>query len=112
MERIVSAGKISVNPHGDFMLYGGNLRLFEAAGAGVFQISDDLPGTREWFPDVNGMPTIALYADDDALVDKVRHYLVQEDERLAVAEVARAHVYARHTYDARVARVEEGLASL
>ena len=94
------------------MLYGGNLRLFEAAGAGVFQISDDLPGTREWFPEVNGMPTIALYADDDALVDKVRHYLAREDERLAVAGAARMHVYAHHTYDARVARVEEGVATL
>ncbi|MBL8145882.1 MAG: glycosyltransferase [Anaerolineae bacterium] len=112
MERIVSAGKISVNPHGDFMLYGGNLRLFEAAGAGVFQISDDLPGTREWFPDVNGVPTIALYNTEVELVERVRNYLAHDAEREAAAEAARAHAYAHHTYDHRAARFEEGLAEL
>lgn len=112
MERIVSAGKISVNPHGDFMLYGGNLRLFEAAGAGVFQISDDLPGTRGWFPDVDGTPTIALYASADELVGRVRHYLAHDAEREAVARTAQAHVYAHHTYDVRAAQFEEGLADL
>lgn len=112
MERIVSAGKISVNPHGDFMLYGGNLRLFEAAGAGVFQISDDLPGTRGWFPDVDGTPTIALYASADELVGRVRHYLAHDAEREAVARTAQAHVYAHHTYDVRAAQFEEGIAGL
>jgi glycosyltransferase involved in cell wall biosynthesis len=112
MERIVSAGKISVNPHGDFMLYGGNLRLFEAAGAGVFQVSDDLPGTRQWFPEVDGTPTIALYQDVDALVQRVRYYLVHEEERAAIAANARAHVCARHTYDVRAAQFEEGIEAL
>ena len=112
MERIVSAGKISVNPHGDFMLYGGNLRLFEAAGAGVFQISDDLPGTRTWFPEIDGTPTIALYQNEDELVERVRYYLAHDAEREAVAEAARAHAYAHHTYDVRAAQFEEGLAGL
>ncbi len=112
MERIVSAGKISVNPHGDFMLYGGNLRLFESAGAGVFQISDDLPGTRLWFPEVDGIPTIALYANEDDLVERVRHYLAHDEERSAIATNARAHAYAHHTYDVRAARFEELVASL
>ena len=112
MERIVSAGKISVNPHGDFMLYGGNLRLFEAAGAGVFQISDNLPGTREWFPAVNGTPTIVLYNNEDELVEHVGYYLAHDAERMAAAEAARAHAYAHHTYDHRAAQFEEGLATL
>ena len=112
MERIVSAGKISINPHGDFMLYGGNLRLFESAGAGVFQISDDLPGTRLWFPDVGGTPTIALYQDEDELVERVRYYLAHDDERAGIARAAQAHVYAHHTYDQRAVQVEEGIAGL
>lgn len=112
MERIVSAGKISVNPHGDFMLYGGNLRLFEAAGAGVFQISDDLPGTREWFPAVNGTPTIVLYQNEDELVERVRYYLAHDVERASSASAARTHAYAHHTYDVRAAQVEEGIAAL
>lgn len=112
MERIVSAGKVSVNTHGDFMLYGGNLRLFETAGAGVFQISDDLPGTRMWFPEVDGTPTIALYDREDELVERVVYYLAHDAERQAAADAARAHVYANHTYDVRAAQFEEGIAAL
>ncbi|MBZ0288147.1 MAG: glycosyltransferase, partial [Anaerolineae bacterium] len=34
-------------------------------------------------------------------------YLAHDDERQALAQQARAHVYAHHTYDHRVTRVEE-----
>jgi len=112
MERIVSAGKITVNTHGDFVFYGGNLRLFEAAGAGAFQIADDLPGVREWFPNVDGIPTIVTYTDLANLTTKVEHYLRHDDEREAIARAARQHVYSRHTYDRRVERVESLIAEL
>ena len=106
MLKILSAAKLCINPHGDFMRYGGNLRLFEAAGAGICQLSDDLPGTRLWFPDVDNTPTIVTYADTDDLRTKVAHYLTHADERDAVAAAARAHVYAEHTYDRRAEQLE------
>ncbi|NDJ61708.1 MAG: glycosyltransferase, partial [Chloroflexi bacterium] len=107
MIRILSAAKIAVNIHGNFMLYGGNMRLFEAAGAGVCQITDDLPGTQRWFPPDHGVETILTFTDYTDLRSKVSYYLMHKAARAAIAERARAHVYAHHTYAHRVARLEE-----
>ncbi len=112
MLRILSAAKLCINPHGDFMLYGGNLRLFEAAGVGVCQISDDLPGTRLWFPQIEGQPTIVTYQDADDLRAKAAYYLSHDAEREALAQRAQAHVYAHHTYDQRAEQFEQGLARM
>lgn len=112
MLRILSAAKLCINPHGDFMRYGGNLRLFEAAGVGVAQISDDLPGTRGWFPEVDGGPTILTYRDETDLQAQVAAMLADDSARQALAELARAHVYAHHTYDQRSERLEALLAGL
>ncbi|MFQ3568491.1 MAG: glycosyltransferase [Aggregatilineales bacterium] len=112
MLKILSAAKICFNTHGDFVFYGGNLRLFEVAGAGVFQITDDLPGTRRWFPEVDGGPTIVTYSDEADLRSKVRWYLKSDAERAAIAERARQHVYRNHTYDVRAERFETLLATL
>jgi spore maturation protein CgeB len=104
MLRVMSAVKIAVNIHGDFMRYGGNMRLFELAATGVFQIADDLPGVREWFTPGE---TIVTYTDQADLRDKVAYYLAHPEERTRIAAAARAHVYAHHTYDHRAARLTE-----
>ncbi|MFN8528384.1 MAG: glycosyltransferase [Anaerolineae bacterium] len=106
MERILSAAKVCVNTHGDFMRYGGNQRLFEAAGAGVFQVTDDLPGVRQWFPESDGLPTLITYADEADLVAKVKHYLAHDDQRAAIAANGQHYVAAHHTYDQRVLEFE------
>lgn len=109
MLEVLSAAKITINVHGDFMRYGGNMRLFEAAGTGIFQIADDLPGTHEWFEEGE---TIVTFKDLDDLRTKVAYYLTHEAEREAIARRAQEHVYAHHTYDQRIARVEELVADL
>ncbi|MDZ4768746.1 MAG: glycosyltransferase [Chloroflexota bacterium] len=106
MQRILSAAKICINTHGDFVHYGGNLRLFEVAGANVFQLVDDLPGVRAWFPDHDGTPMLLAYRDADDLHAKVRHYLDHADQRVAAASRAQTHVYRHHTYENRVERLE------
>ena len=112
MLKILSAAKLCINPHGDFMRYGGNLRLFEAAGVGVAQLADDLPGTRLWFPEVDGTSTIITYADADDLRAQAAYYLSHDAEREAVAQAAQAHVYAAHTYDRRAERLDDLLTAL
>ena len=97
--RILGASLITVNPHGDFMRYGGNMRLFEAAGLGVFQLVDDRPGVKEWFRVGEHLIT---YRDPADLRDKVAYYLAHEDERCEMAQAARAHAFAHHTYARRV----------
>ena len=41
-----TAAVIALNPHGDFMRWSGNMRLFEACGVGAFQLVDDRLGVR------------------------------------------------------------------
>lgn len=103
MLRVLSAAKITLNANGNFMHYGGNMRLFEAAGVGLLQITEDLPGVRQWFtPGEN----IITYSDLDDLRAKVAYYLAHDAEREAIARRAREHVYAHHTYAQRVDRLE------
>ena len=104
MLRVTSAAKLTINIHGDFMHYGGNMRTFEAAGVGTCQVADNLPGTREWFtPGEN----IALFDDIDDLRETVQRLLDHPDERERLAAAGRDHVYAHHTYDQRMSRVDE-----
>lgn len=103
MMRVMSAAKITVNTHGNFMRYGGNMRTFEAAGVGVCQIADDLPGTRAWFtPGEN----ILTYTDPDDLCTQVGRLLADDTERGRIADNGRAHVLAHHTYAHRAAVFE------
>ncbi len=103
MLRVLSSVKISLNAHGDFMRYGGNMRLFETAAVGTFQIVDDRPGVREWFEPGEHLVT---YSDLEDLQAKVQYYLAHDEERRRIAENARAYVLENHRYDQRLARVE------
>ncbi len=102
MLRIMQAARISINTHGDFMRYGGNMRLFEVCGVGAFQITDDRPGVKEWFTEGEHLVT---YRDHDHLRELVSHYLKHEEERQRIAAAGHAYVYAHHTYDSRMARL-------
>ena len=106
MLRIMCAAKIVVNPHGNFMLYGGNMRLFEAAGCGVFQIADDLPGVRKWFKIGQ---EIVTYRDPAHLRELVGYYLEHDNEREEIASAAQARAYAEHTYRHRMKHMIEML---
>ncbi|MCA9911522.1 MAG: glycosyltransferase family 1 protein, partial [Anaerolineae bacterium] len=89
--------------------WGGNIRLFETAAAGIFQITDERPGVREWFtPGEN----IVTYSDEDDLREKVAYYLAHDDERTRIATAGQAHVYSAHSYDARAAELERLVAEL
>jgi glycosyltransferase involved in cell wall biosynthesis len=102
MLRITQAARIVINTHGDFMRYGGNMRLFEVCGVGAFQITDDRPGVREWFTVGEHLVT---YRDLDHLRELVRYYLDHKDERQRIAAAGQAHVHACHTYDQRMAQL-------
>ncbi|MCC6799002.1 MAG: glycosyltransferase [Anaerolineae bacterium] len=102
MLRATAAGQIALNPHGDFMRWGGNMRLFEACGVGAFQLVDDRPGVREWFRDGEHL---VIYRDHEHLRELVRYYLAHDGERRQIADAGRAHVLAHHTYDQRMARL-------
>ena len=102
MLRALSSVKICVNTHGDSMRYGVNLRLFECAALGVFQIVDDRPGVAEQFEVGEHLMTFRDVAD---LREKVVYYLAHDDERMRMAAAARAHALAHHRVEQRLARV-------
>jgi len=103
MMRVLSGATISLNVHGNFMRYGGNMRLFEAAGVGAFQISDDRPGIHEWFKEDQHL---VIYRNLDELKEKVQYYLDHPEERQRIADAARKHVLEHHTYEQRLRQLE------
>lgn len=102
MLRLTQAARIVVNTHGDFMRYGGNMRLFEACGVGAFQLVDNRPGVSEWFTPGEHLVT---YRDLDHLRELVAYYLNNAAERERIATAGQQHVHAHHTYDHRMARL-------
>jgi spore maturation protein CgeB len=103
MLKVLSASKISLNVHGDFMRYGGNMRLFEAAGVGTFQIVDDRPGVHQWFKEDEHL---VIFRDLDELREKVGYYLEHPEERQKIAQAGREHALKYHTYKQRLATLE------
>jgi glycosyltransferase involved in cell wall biosynthesis len=102
MLKITQAARIVVNTHGDFMRYGGNMRLFEVCGVGAFQITDDRPGVKDWF---TAGEHLVIYRDLDHLRELVAYYLAHDDERQRIAAAGHAYVYAHHTYDQRMVQL-------
>jgi spore maturation protein CgeB len=102
--RALSAATVAVNPHGNFMRYGGNLRLFELCGIGALQITDDRPGVHRWF-DVG--EHLVTYRDPGDLRRLVGHYLTHDEERRRVAAAGQRHVHLHHTYEDRMRRLME-----
>jgi spore maturation protein CgeB len=106
---VVRAAAIAVNPHGDFMQDGGNMRLFEACGLGALQVVDDRPAVREWF--VPGTHLVT-YDTPERLTTQVAHYLAHPDERRRIAADGCRHVHAHHTFDHRMRALTSLVAAL
>lgn len=104
MLEAISSSKMTLNVHGDFMRYGGNMRLFEAASVGTFQIVDERVGVHEWFKEGEHLVMYRSLAD---LRAKITYYLAHDAERQAIADAARQHVLKYHTYEQRLERLEE-----
>jgi glycosyltransferase involved in cell wall biosynthesis len=104
MMSALSGSTIAVNPHADFMLDGGNQRLFEACGAGALQITNACPAVDRWFQPGEHLLT---YRDPDELVELVRYALENKTRLNQIAAAGQAHVYAHHTYDHRMRRLLE-----
>lgn len=101
---IISHAKISLNVHGDFMRYGGNMRLFESAGVRAFQIVDARDGIDTWFTPGEHLVT---FSDVQDLREKVAYYLAHPDERGRMIDNALKHVRTFHTYEHRWQRIKQ-----
>ena len=80
-------------------IWGVNVRCFEAAGVGAFQMVDWRPGLGHLFEDGQELITFTSMADLKAKID---YWLPCEAERRAIAEAGRRRAHAEHTYRHRL----------
>ena len=73
-------------------------RHFEINGCGAFQLTYYVEGLERHYAIGD---EIAIYLDTDDLLQKVKYYLANESERLAIAEAGRARTLMDHTFRKR-----------
>lgn len=105
-----NAAKIILNTMHYAEIDGVNLRLFEAAGCGGFQIADWKSTTPSLFEP--GSEIVTFHTLDE-LKEKVDYYLRHPEERQQIANRAYARAHREHTYQKRFQKMFEilGLAS-
>lgn len=112
--RIYNATKVNINLHssiqarklvtgGDFV----NPRTFEVAACGAFQLVDRRSLMAELFAE----DELATFDDAARMSERIGYFLAHPDERLAMAQKARARVLAQHTYAARMRTLLEWIAA-
>jgi spore maturation protein CgeB len=84
-----------------------NVRAFEAAGIGAFQMVDWRPGLAQLFED--GKEIISFQNIDD-LRKKLNFWLNRPEERLEIATAGKKRAYAEHTYHLRLSLLLDSLA--
>lgn len=73
-------------------------RTFEYPGCGAFQLTYEDARLAHYF-EVGG--EVATFRDAADLIEKVRYYLVHEEEREAIAQAGMARVLTEHTWEQR-----------
>jgi spore maturation protein CgeB len=105
--RAFRGAKIVVNNLYCGEVWGVNVRSFEAAGAGAFQMVDWRPGLSHLFEDGKELITFRSMAD---LKQKIDYWLPREAERRAIAEAGMRRAHAEHTYALRLSLLLDTLA--
>jgi spore maturation protein CgeB len=80
-------------------IWGINVRAFEIAGAGGFQMIDWRPGLSQLFED--GREVVSFRNRDD-LREKIQRYLLAADERAEISAAGHRRAKAEHTYRHRL----------
>ena len=107
MYEVLARSKITLNRHSRAAAgFANNMRLFEATGMGALLFTEAAPNLAELFePDQE----VVTYANDDELVEKLRHYSAHDDERRQVARAGRERTLSEHTYARRIPELAEML---
>lgn len=109
MYRVLAGARIAVNRHIDVAEdAANNMRLYEATGVGTLLLTDAKRNLAELFEPGH---EVVAYANENDLVDKLRHFLAHEDERAAIARAGQARTLREHTYAHRMRELSELLAA-
>jgi hypothetical protein len=105
MYRVLARSRIALNRHIDVAEdYANNMRLYEATGVGTLLLTDAKRNLAELFEPGEEVVT---YASEDELVEKVEHYLANEDERARIARAGQERTLRDHTYEQRMRELVE-----
>lgn len=99
-----NAAKIVLNMMHYGELLGVNVRTFEAAGCGAFQIVDWKPNLDEFFEPEKEVVTFRTLGE---LKEKVRYYLEHDRERQEIADRGYRRAHQEHTYYHRLTQLLE-----
>ena len=107
MYAVLARAQIVVNRHIDVAEgFANNMRLFEATGCGAMLITEAAPNLSDLFEPSR---EVASYSDPDELVEMVRHYSRERDERVAIAKAGHERTLRDHTYGRRIEQLAEVL---
>jgi spore maturation protein CgeB len=108
MYNVFRNSKIAVNRHGivspENETFANNMRLYEATGVGAMLLTDEKDNLGELF---NVGSEVVSYSDADDLIEKIRYYLVHDEERLAIARAGQERTLHSHTYLQRMKELEQ-----
>lgn len=97
--RVVFNNHIDISP-----VSASNMRLFETTGVGACLLTDWKENLTELFePDVE----VLTYKSAEECVEKVNYILENEAERRQIAEAGQRRTLREHTFENRVARIDE-----
>jgi spore maturation protein CgeB len=97
---VLASSRIALNRHIHAAReYANNMRLYEATGVGSLLITDEKTNLHELFEPGREVVT---YASTDELVEQARHYLANEDARVAIAAAGQVRTLRDHTYAVRM----------
>lgn len=103
--KIYSSAKIGLNLHSHQTHDAGvNMRAFELAAAGCFQLSDAVSGMEEL---LEPGKELAIYRSPEEARSLAEHYLLHPQERSAMAARARERTLKEHTYEHRMKTLVE-----
>lgn len=100
--KIFNAAKIVFNSHHLYEVRGVNVRTFEIAGCGAFQLVDFTEYVDEVFKIGK---EIICYRDANELKELVAYYLENKEERGKIANASLKRALKEHTYEKRIAEL-------
>jgi spore maturation protein CgeB len=100
MYEVLARSRVALNRHIDIADgYANNMRLYEATGVGALLVTEARRNLAELF-EPGG--EVVAYEDESDLVEKLRHYLADDGERMRVAAAGQARTLREHTYANRI----------
>lgn len=102
MPKVFRQSKINLNISLRTIMSGIPLRCMDVMGAGGFLISNYQPELAELFIDGE---EVVMYSSRTDLIEKIKYYLENNDERIAIAERAKIRIENEFSYDIVIEKI-------